>query len=347
MSENRYTVPSSEREQREIASLVDKLIQVMTQRDKGTGLQRRDVHIKMHGAMRAEFTVNDGLPPELRVGLFAQPATYKAWVRFSNGSNDLNKPDISGDYRGMAIKLMGVPGQKMLESDPDGTTHDLITFSAQNFMVHTAADVKDLMGALTGGLLDKLFYAIGHPRVIWILLTNMRKYADVLQVRYFSAVPYAFGPFAVKYVATPRVDKPTPMPDDPAPDFLREGAQQHLRKQEAVFDFAIQFQRDEACMPVEDATRTWSLTLSPPRPVATLRILQQEFDTPEIREFGEQLSFSPWRCLPQHQPLGVISRARRVVYERISQYRHEQNHKPRVEPTGWDVPSAHQPSSTP
>lgn len=319
----------------DIEALITRLRDVMTQRDRGC-TQRRDVHVKMHGVMRAEFTVQSDLPPELRVGLFAQPATYKAWVRFSNGSNDV-KPDGSGDYRGMAIKLMGVPGRKVLDAEAEATTHDLITFSAQNFMVRNAREVEQLMAALTGSLWAKLVYGIGHPNVIWILLTNMRKHANVLQVRYFSAVPYAFGPFAVKYVATPRVDKPDLRPSNPAPNFLRQVAAAQLAKGEAVFDFAVQFQRDDACMPVEDSTRTWSLQLSPPRKVATLRILQQEFDTEALDNFGENLSFSPWHCLPEHQPLGIISRARRVVYETLSIYRHQANQAPRQEPTGWDI----------
>ena len=37
--------------------------------------------------------------------------SYKAWIRFSNGNKDHMKPDASGDARGMAIKLLGVPGE--------------------------------------------------------------------------------------------------------------------------------------------------------------------------------------------------------------------------------------------
>jgi hypothetical protein len=35
------------------------------------------------------------------------------------------------------------------------------------------------------------------------------------------------------------------------------------------------------------------------------------------------LSFTPWHALPEHKPLGSINRLRKVVYERISNTRHQ------------------------
>ena len=59
-------------------------------------------------------------------------------------------------------------------------------------------------------------------------------------------------------------------------------------------------------------------------------------DTPEQREFGDNLSFNPWRCLAAHRPLGGISRARRQVYQALSAFRHGRNQAPRVEPALGD-----------
>ena len=319
----------------ETQTLIDRLRTMMSARDRG-GTQGRDVHVKMHGVMRAEFTVAGDLPPDLRVGLFAQPATYKAWVRFSNSANAV-KPDGKGDIRGMAVKLMGVPGRKVLDGEADGSTHDLILISAANFPSRTPGQFDALVAAVIGSLWDKLSYFLTHPGVAWMLFTTMVKHANVLQIRYFSAVPYGFGALAVKYVATPRVATPDAMPFNPAENFLREVAAAQLSKGEAVFDFAVQFQRDEASMPVEDPSRAWSLALSPPRKVASLRILQQKFDTPAIDSFGENLSFTPWHCLPEHRPLGAINRARKVVYETLSSWRHNANQVPRREPADWEM----------
>src|ERR1700730_17055556 len=46
---------------------------------------RRDVHSKTHGCIKATFTVLDGLDSRLRQGLFANPGSYEAWIRFSSG----------------------------------------------------------------------------------------------------------------------------------------------------------------------------------------------------------------------------------------------------------------------
>ena len=38
----------------------------------------------MHGCVRAEFSVEPGLPEELRIGVFKAARMFPAWVRFSN-----------------------------------------------------------------------------------------------------------------------------------------------------------------------------------------------------------------------------------------------------------------------
>jgi len=86
-------------------------------------------------------------------------------------------------------------------------------------------------------------------------------------------------------------------------------------------------------MPIEDPGITWEEALSPFRKVARLTIPSQVFDTLERREFGDNLSFNPWRCLHEHRPLGGISRARRQVYDALSMFRHDNNQALREEPT--------------
>jgi hypothetical protein len=325
------------------AALVERLRRMMEARDQGD-IQRRDVHVKAHGLMRAEFTVAADLPPELRVGLFAKPATYRAWVRYSNSANEM-KSDAKGDIIGMGIKLMGVPGAKLLDSEADARTHDFILITAPSFPSSTPGEFDKLVAAVIGSLWDKLMYFVTHPRVAWMLMTTMVKHTNVLQIPYFSAVPYAWGapattptaPLAVKYVALPRGPLTDSVPFDPPGDYLRQAAKRQLQQGSAEFDFCVQFQRDDDCMPIEDPSRAWSLALSPPRRVASLRILQQAFDTPEIDAYGERLSYTPWHSLAEHRPLGEINRARRLIYEALSTLRHDKNHTPRVEPDDWEV----------
>ena len=75
----------------------------------------------------------------------------------------------------------------------------------------------------------------------------------------------------------------------------------------------------------------WKESQAPFYKVATIRIPQQVFDTPEQNRFCENLSFTPWHTRPEHKPLGVINRMRKVIYDRISQVRHDLNSTHRSE----------------
>ena len=305
-------------------------------RDNPTGIMRRDAHPKMHGVVKAEFIVEPNLPSELRVGIFKAPKTYQAWIRFSNQDGSIN-PDHRGDIRGMAIKLMGVSGEKALESERDEPTHDFIMISTNVFVTKDVKEFDDLIKAMTAGIFAKLWYFLTHWRVGFNLYKSMIKFANPLQIRYFSTTPYLFGTATVKYSAIPHVATPDSIPSNPADDFLRLAMITQLSRSDATFDFAVQLQTDPEEMPIEDPGREWKESLSPFRKVATIRILQQEFDSEKQRMFGENLSFSPWHALPEHRPLGGINRARKVVYRAISMFRHEYNHAVRKEPTSWEI----------
>jgi hypothetical protein len=308
-------------------------------KDNPTGIMRRDAHPKMHGVVKAEFTVEADLAPELAIGLFREPATYKAWIRYSN-QNGTIQADDKGDIRGMAIKLMGVPGKKILEHEEDETTHDFIVISTNVFVTANVEEFDGLIKALTTNIFAPLWYFLTHWRVGLNLWKSMIKFANPLQIRYFSTTPYRLGESAVKYSAIPQVDNPDPIPSNPADDYLRSAMLEQLSKGDAVFDFSVQFQVDAATMPIEDPGKEWSESVSPFRKVATIRIPQQEFDSEAQRSFGENLSFTPWHALPEHRPLGGINRARKIVYRAISTFRHEYNKVPRVEPDSWNIDSA-------
>lgn len=300
------------------------------------GLMRRDAHPKMHGVVRAEFTVEPDLPQQLRVGLFGEAKTYRAWIRFSN-ANASAQPDIKRDLRGMAVKLMGVPGDKLLPSEMQEQTQDFLLVTADLFLARDVREFDAFVACMEGSLWSKIVFFATHWRFIWNVFKSMKRCADPLQTRYWSTTPYLFGDTAVKYSAIPRAAAAEAMPDDPSDDFLRQAMRRRLTQGEAVFDFCVQLQTNACSMPIEDAGRAWSEAASPFCKVATIRILQQEFDSDRQRAFGENLSFTPWHCLPAHRPLGGINRARRIVYEVISSFRHEKNHVPRQEPSGWEI----------
>lgn len=305
-------------------------------KDNATGIMRRDAHPKMHGVVKAEFIVEPNLPPELRVGIFKEPATYKAWIRFSN-QNGTMQSDTKGDIRGMAIKLMGVPGKKILEEEEDEQTHDFIVISTNVFVTADVEEFDGLIKAMTSNILAIGWFFLTHWRVGWNLWKSMIKFANPLQIRYFSTTPYLFGNSAVKYSAIPQVKTPDAIPSNPSDDCLRLAMMNQLGKGDAVFDFAVQFQADAQSMPIEDPGKEWPESVSSFHKVATIRIPQQDLNSDAQKEFGENLSYSPWHALPEHRPLGGINRARKVVYRAISMFRHEYNKVPRREPTSWEI----------
>lgn len=304
--------------------------------DHPTGIMRRDAHPKMHGAVRAEFIVEPNLPDHLRIGVFSQPHTYQAWIRFSNQDAAI-QDDAARDIRGMAIKLMGVPGDKLLEAQRDEQTQDFILISTNVFVTKDVAEFDWLIRAMTGSLWQKVVFFATHWRVIWNLFISMKKFTNPLRMRYWSTTPYLFGDTAVKYSAIPHVTDRGPVPSDAGPDFLRRAMVQQLSDGEAWFDFTVQLQTDAASMPIEDPGKAWKESQSPFRKVAAIRIPQQQFDSEAQRSFGENLSFTPWHSLPAHRPLGGINRARKIVYDLISAFRHDYNRVPRREPSSWDI----------
>src|SRR4026208_1621074 len=97
----------------------------------GKEMQRRQVHAKISGCVKAEFIVPE-LPDHLKVGLFKEAKTYPAWIRFSNGETHVSH-DSKKDFRGFAIKIMNVPGKKLDLNHPEITSHDFILLNNKTF----------------------------------------------------------------------------------------------------------------------------------------------------------------------------------------------------------------------
>ncbi len=75
-----------------------------------SGTIRRFNQARASGCVEAEFTVVTGLADELKVGLFQQPRSYSAWIRFANATS---ASDRDKDVRGMSIKVRGVRGEHL------------------------------------------------------------------------------------------------------------------------------------------------------------------------------------------------------------------------------------------
>lgn len=303
----------------------------------------RDAHPRAHGCLQAEFQVEGDVRPELAQGVFVPGKSYPAWIRFSNGDPDSTKPDAKADVRGMAIKLLDVPGDKILNEEREARTQDFLLMSSPAFFMDDAARYLTFSRRFASS--NKLVQLMAVPvlglKGLRIVIAAKAKIASPLEARYWSAVPYQLGEGprkqAVKYSARPRpFPGSTAIPSHPTPTFLRETMIKQLEAGPASFDFLVQ-PRTSPAMSVEHSMVEWEEKGAPFYKVATITIPRQQFATPERDEFGEHLSFTPWHALPAHRPLGAVNRIRRAVYQTISQLRHDLNKQPRREPDPQDA----------
>ncbi|HEX8084940.1 MAG TPA: LodA/GoxA family CTQ-dependent oxidase [Solirubrobacteraceae bacterium] len=291
----------------------------------------RPVFLKPHGIVRGTFTVRPDLAEELRVGVFAGDR-YDAWIRFSSDTLPAN-PDLKSTC-GIGIKLFGVPGPKLLPPDTEATTHDFLLQNHDVFFVDTLKDFCEFTyaGVVKG---DYGPYLRAHPKTSKILDAMQHVVPSVLATDYWSGLPYAFGPDRrVKYKLSPagRGGDPVPGLSTDDPDYLHADLRARLLEGVATFHFLVQFAVDDERTPLDRATKRWEETVSAPVHVATLTIPRQDVDAPGQAEYGEDLSFNTWHALAEHEPVGSIAQARRVVYQAAAERRRELNGVPLEEP---------------
>lgn len=298
----------------------------------------RGQHPKQHGCVRAEFIVEPHLPPNLRQGIFSEPRSYQALIRFSNGRQS---DDRLPDAHGMAIKLLGVDGEKVLATEKNARTQDFIMIDHPVFFVRNVADYVPLMGDFRRLSMGNMFSKVAtglkflfSPNYKHRLLreTGAKRPDSPLAIRYWSTTPSKLGPLAMKFSARPDGTEVSPATKVGSKDKLRLALSGHLMRHEARFAFLVQIQADPVAMPVEDPTVPWDEVASPYIKVATIRIPVQSFESDEQMALGENLSYTPWHSLPDHRPLGGINRARKEVYAAIAARRHELNGVPMREP---------------
>jgi hypothetical protein len=323
-----------------LQSIIDTFTQQMRGLWKPGGFERGG-NTKTQGMVRAEFIVHDGLAPELRHGIFAEPRSYRAWVRFS-GPGPYVTPDIDDvGFMSISIKLMGVPGPKLM--DEERFTQDLFGVSTPTFVTpDTRANAHLQQWSLKNAAVFH-FLNLRHPHLLDGIMQGLwtKTQSSPFEAPYFSCVPYLLGEGqAMQYSVWPKTTNKTPiprLPRRPPDDYLRQAMIAALDQGNLELDFRIQRQTDPHLMPIENAAVLWPERLSPRVSVATLRIPRQRFDSPAQMAFARRLSYNPWHCIAEHRPLGNQSRARRRMYWELSKLRHDMNQVPHYEPNGDEV----------
>jgi Dyp-type peroxidase family len=303
----------------------------------GTTPVGRDQHPRAHGLVRARLEVAPDLPQALRAGVFAEAGrTYDAWIRFSSRAGGPTATDEKRDAHGMAIKLFGVEGPKVLAADADATTQDFVLANSPTFLCRNAHDYVELATKSANGKLVSFFLGADPRRWRIRALLNLvraitQRVDSPLDIRYWSQTSSRLGDRAVKYSAAPvahaRADRRAK-----GRNRIGDTMASQLAQAGATFHFMVQLQGDPVAMPIDDPTVRWDEDVSAFETVATIHIPKQAFRSERRRHLAEHLSFTPWHTLHAHRPLGSINRVRRAVYDAISDERHRRNDEPRTEP---------------
>jgi hypothetical protein len=277
----------------------------------------RALHVKANLGLEAEFEVLADIPAEARVGMFATPRTYRGVARFSNGAAR-PQSDRKLDVRGLAVKLFGVDGPKLIPGLEDATTQDFLAIRTSVVPMRDADEFIALVraNAVPALLPVRLIGSLGLRRGLGLIkaaLAGLKApQLSLAATSFYSALPIALGPYAVQFAFAAResgarlhLASPTQLGDEMATR-LREGS--------VSYDFQIRFYTDPASTPIEDASVEWS---SPWQPIGRLTLPKQDPDSPRGRKvtaFVESLGFDPWKARTDMRPLGNIMRARKVAY---------------------------------
>jgi len=258
------------------------------------------------------------LPEHARHGIFASPRTFDARVRWSNGSGK-RQSDKAGDVRGIAVKVLGVAGEKALGGS-EAKTQDFLAIQSSSTPFRTADEFMTFVRAAESPatLLFKLIGGLGFGRTFTVLKqiagSAGKPVGSLAGTTFYSALPIRVGPYAARFAFVPRQATDAVPAEGRGREYLAEDLRARLAKGPIAYDLRLQFFEDEAKTPIEDGSVDWS---SPYVDVGRLTIPTQDVTSEAGKKLAaevEAMSFDPWHALVEHTPLGGIMRARKVAY---------------------------------
>lgn len=280
------------------------------------GTYARALHAKQHLGAVGELVIKavDGA----RHGVFAVSGkSWPVYVRFSNGGSR-EQSDKQPDVRGFALKLVGVPGRKLISGPEDAQTQDFLFIDAPVIPFRTPDEFMQFQRAAKDGpgkLLPRLIASFGLRRalrLLWGAITS-EKVASFATHAFHSAAPIAFGATAAKLALFPADGNAEP-PTIAGDHYLFDELSARLARAAQSWSLRAKLFIDDATTPIEDTSVEWP---GPWLDLATLTLPRQSTTSErglEISELVSQLSFDPWHAIEEHRPLGAIMRARAVAY---------------------------------
>jgi len=305
----------------------------------------RPVHAKSHGILEGYLEVDAGLPSEFAQGLFAKPGRYPLVMRFSTIPGDILEDSVSVP-RGLAIKVIGVEGERLEGSEQD-VTQDFLLINGPAFSAPTPKKflsgvrllagttdrvqwLKKLLSATMRPLQRIIVATTGHANVTVATLGGQPE-THILGETFYSQAALRFGDFIAKIAVAPvsaklAALKQAPLNLNRAPNGLRDAVVAFFKTNGGEWEVRAQLCTDLALMPIEDASVVWPEDKSPYRPIARIKVQPQTgWSETRSSRVDDAMSFSPWHGLDAHRPLGGIMRSRRQVYEMAKRFRAEKN----------------------
>jgi hypothetical protein len=311
----------------------------------------RGVHVKSHGVLHGELLVLEHLPEVLAQGMFASLSRYPLTLRLSTIPGDMLDDKVSTP-RGLAIKVVGVDGARLLGSEAD-VTQDFVLVNGPAFGAPTAkkflgslkavaatTDVapglKSVFSTLARGT-EQILEAFGKKSPT-VLTLGGHPETNILGESFFSQVPILYGPYIAKVAVAPVSPGLTALTNvwldmHDKPNALREAVVAHFAAHGGEWELRVQLCTDLETMPIEDASVVWPEAQSPYIAVARIVVGPQDAWSPlAVAEIDEGLAFSPWHGVAAHRPLGSVMRARKATYESSADFRATRNNCPIHEP---------------
>ncbi|MCW8108937.1 catalase [Alteromonas ponticola] len=303
-----------------LARQMENTIKQVVRQRYSAGAMKRFNQAKSLGCFDATFTVKKDINPSLQHGIFAQPGSHRALVRFANASTT---DDAKSDLRGLSIRVSGVKGK------PVWGKAGYQDFVLNSHPVLFAANPEEFLAFIEAQRNDSVIWHLLTPTnwdTLYILLSARSNPASPFDIRYWSTTPYQLGEEqAVKYSLQSCSSYQSEMPAELTNNYLRAAMQQHLNNAEVCFDFMVQRQTNNEDMPIEDASAKWNEDDSPFIPVARLIIQPQSFISAADIAQCEKTAFNPWQSLAAHKPLGRMNYVRKHVYYALSRFRNNRN----------------------
>ncbi|GGC63130.1 catalase family protein [Undibacterium terreum] len=350
-----FEVPE-EGEVETIAGMLETLRHISEVTYKDSGHATRSVHAKSHGLLHGKLTVAEGLPPAYAQGIFSKPGNWPVVMRLSTIPGDMLDDNVSTP-RGMAVKIVGVEGPRLEDSEGDVTQDLALVNGSPSFATpgpkkflgnlkllapttDKAPGLKKALSAVLRGT-EKVIEAVGGQSPLIIALGGHPE-TNILGESFFSQAPILFGPYMAKISIVPISSSLTqltkaPVDLDGKPDGLREAVVDFFASNSAEWEVRAQLCTDLDKMPIEDASVPWPEDLSPYVTVARISAPPQAAWSAALsKAVDDDMSFSPWHGIAAHRPIGSIMRVRKAAYQMSSRFRAERNGAAMKEPADLD-----------